>query len=582
MLLIALSTTAMIGCKKDVVGPSGPSFKEFSLEVASNPSLQSKVSATIEGNNVYVRVPNVLDITKIVPSFITNDAKSIVYVGDKVQESGISEVDFSANSLEYRIVTENGAATFNVQALRNAAILSFGFYAEDNDGVLFRDYPATIQGLNVSVEIPTDADITKLVGRFTTSSGAVVKVGNQVQESKVSVQSFANPLTFAVTDAETATPQNYVVTVGRLTAPVWSKVNSTVLDKAISSIRLAINPITNNPYVIYNLSSVTGGVDSDRKAVAAYLENGTWNFLGASTGFSGARVDLVSIAFDNLGTPYAAYKDIESGQTWNNKPTVQKYTEGSWAYVGTRGLDHVVSYLDIAVGSNNVPVLGYTLGNNTGMTNRGTMFRTFASNAWSTGVDVVAGSTSFFSRTFTGDDGKVYYVFMDLTPGSTLRKPTLYKYNNGSWSVVGTSLVSPATDIYGAILVDAAVAENGHAYLVFQSQATADKKAFVMHYDGTSWKKIGDDILFNSSSNPQRDNIALAVHPNGTLYFAYADANGLYATTFNTSTNNWKTPSTLATTYGDKLDIKISKDGIPYIATVIDNKAAIFKYDIPN
>ncbi len=87
--------------------------------------------------------------------------------------------------------------------------------------------------------------------------------------------------------------------------------------------------------------------------------------------------------------------------------------------------------------------------------------------------------------------------------------------------------------------------------------------------------------MHDFTTSSQRDNIALAVHPNGTLYFAHGDANGLKVQTFNNSTQNWNPAVTVQTGVPDKITLRISEEGIPYIATVTDAKLKVFKYDVP-
>jgi len=52
-------------------------------------------------------------------------------------------------------------------------------------------------------------------------------------------------------------------------------------------------------------------------------------------------------------------------------------------------------------------------------------------------------------------------------------------------------------------------------------------------------------------------------------------------TTFNEETRNWNAGDQLSAENGDKYEMRISKEGIPYLITIINDKAALFKYDIP-
>lgn len=587
VLLMAVIGLLVLGCKKKDPQPA-PEFTKFYLSPSANPGLTAEVTGVIAGKEIALRIPNSLDLTQVKPSFEVSPTGAIVYVGSEVQQSGNTVRDLSA-AVSYRIVSESGTTEYTLNALRNAAILTFGFYAEDNDGVLFKDYVAEVKGLSIDVKLPVDAPLDALVARFTTTAGATVKVGATNQESKVTKNNFTNPVTYALSDAESTSPDNFVVTVGRLTAPEWMAMSVSGLSAKVASFRLAIHPTTNQPYVAYALPN--SAVDNDalrRKAVAAYHDGTAWKFLGSEAGFSANRSELTSIAIANNGVVYVAYKDFDDTEKIQNA-SVQKFENNSWSYVGAQQFtDHRVNHLYLAVGSDNAPVIGYVLARKEGgLESRSPYAYQWAAGSWQA-RPILSVSAAFFSRTFTGHDGKVYYVAMDMTQGTTPRKPTLLRLNNGTWETVGSALVSPAEDMYGAIVVDAAVAGDGTAYLVFQSQPNAEKKSFVMRYDGSKWEQIGDEINHTAGSNAERDNVALAIHPNGTLYFAHADATGLYVTTFNETTNNWNSVRQLQSDKVNGLDMKISPDGVVYLATESavtgTNLSApiLYKFDIPS
>ncbi len=580
VFLLTALVVIVSSCKKDNSQPKAPEFTKFSFEPGQNAGLQGAVVGVIAGDQINVRIPNSANINELVASFTLSQTNAIAYIGSEVQQSAVSKQNFSS-PVKYKLVTESGSTEYTVNALTNASLLSFGFYKEDNAGVLFKDYEATISGLQVAVELPVDADISKLVSRFTTSAGATVKVSGQAQTSKTTMNNFTNPLTYELTDTETTTPEKYVVTVGRLTAPAWSLLPMGILStEKASGLRMAIHPVSNQPYLVYSLPS-----DADRKVVATAYDGAAWAFLGAKTGFSTARGDEASIAIDNNGVVYSAYKDYDPAKT--QYASVQKFQNGVWSYVNAQQFnDHRVNYIDLAIGDDNVPVIGYTAAfAEGGLAKRAPYTYRYESGNW-VGKAVSGTTAATFSRTVKGNDGLVYYIVMDMTVSTAARRPTVYRWKNNTWEVVGSPLIDPGSDIYGAAIIDATVSHDGQVYIAFQSQPTAEKKSYVMHYNGTTWKQIGDEISHepNPSSNADRDNIALAVHPNGTLFFAYGDATGLFVTTFNKQTNNWNAKTTLQAERIDKIDLKISKDGIPYIAagSAENARPIVYKFDIPS
>lgn len=581
LFLLSLFALSILGCKKYEIGYEGQvRFNSYSLEPASHPGLAAAVNGVIDGDHIYIRVPNSVNINQAKPSFTSSSDQSIVYIGDKVQESGVSEVNMT-DTLTYRIASPTDMGFMQVVALRNAAIVSFGFYAADNDNVLFRDYVATFDGLNITVNLPVDADITKLIARFKTTEGATVKVGGVAQLSQQSVNDFSAEVTYEVTDAETSSPEKFVVKIGRLTAPEWLEMPLGAISTFdVNAVAMTLHPVTNLPIIIFDRSSSDG--DKTQKAVVSQLEGGEWRILGAQDGMSPGRTADPAVAVDAQGIIYAGYKDYEPVDGATQYASVQKYENGAWTYLkGPQSMAHRVNYLSMETSSGGVPLLAYSAAfADAGAVRRSAQSAYFSNNEWLyRSLDATPATN--FTRVRKGRDGKVYYAVMDGI--STPRRPTVYRLNESTytWEVVGNSFITPSSSVFGATVIDVDASESGEVYIVFQSQANTDKKSYVMKYDGNSWRQIGSEISHIAPGNAQRDNIALAVHPNGTLYFAHGDTNGIKVTTFDTNTQNWTAAKSLTNVNGNKLTLRISNDGIPFLATVVDGKVKVYRYDIP-
>ncbi|WP_437920335.1 hypothetical protein [Sphingobacterium sp. LRF_L2] len=582
-LVLLLCIGLFAACKKYEFGYEGKArFSSFVFEPSANPNLTETIAAVIEGENIYIRIPNVLNVNQVVPSFEVEGEKGIAYVNNVVQQSGVTAVNLS-DTVQYRIATENDMGFMNVIGVRSAAIIAFGFYAADNEGILFKDYLGKLNAADIAVDLPVDADITKLVARFTTTAGATVRVNGVQQTSASTENDFTEGLVYEITDEETVEPETFHVLIGRLTAPEWMQMNiGSIANYSVTEARMTIDPTTDYPVIIFSRGSSDG--DGTRKAVVSAFDGTAWNYLGDANGISGDRVDASAIAVDDDGVVYAAYKDYFTSGDLVQYASVQRYVNGAWSYVGpAQSSTHRVNYLHLETTANKMPVIGYTAARaEAGAVNRSSQTMFYSNDTWTLrSIDGIA--TNYFSRIKKGRDNKLYYVGMDMTPGTALRRPTVYRFNDTTlnWELVGTALISPSASIYGAIYADVEASETGEVYVVFQSQANTDKKSYVMKYSGGSWRQIGAEISHTANSSAQRDNIALALHPNGTLYFAHSDANGLKVTTFDENTQNWTAAKSLTTTVADKLDLRISNTGIPYITTVIDGNVAVFKYDIP-
>jgi len=101
---------------------------------------------------------------------------------------------------------------------------------------------------------------------------------------------------------------------------------------------LAFNPSTSVPYVAFKDS-----LNGNGTTVIEYdVSSATWNTLGgaASAGFSGARADYQSLAFNPLtNEPYVAYQDWSSYNNAREKTTVMRFDNASqsWEHVGAAG-----------------------------------------------------------------------------------------------------------------------------------------------------------------------------------------------------------------------------------------------------
>src|SRR5690606_32933061 len=80
-------------------------------------------------------------------------------------------------------------------------MLSFGFYAEDNEDNLFRDYIVSSVTGNVNqVVLTKDVDIFRLVARFTTTDNMTVIVSCIPQQTGVTKNVFSTSVDYIIPD----------------------------------------------------------------------------------------------------------------------------------------------------------------------------------------------------------------------------------------------------------------------------------------------------------------------------------------------------------------------------------------------
>jgi len=107
VFFILIATIIISGCKKesdDVVEPE-IGFSKFSFEMIYNHGLEEDILPIYNDNQYSSSMPYDADITKLVASF--DYVGSEVRIGEEVQYSGISEVDFS-KSVTYTVIGNNG------------------------------------------------------------------------------------------------------------------------------------------------------------------------------------------------------------------------------------------------------------------------------------------------------------------------------------------------------------------------------------------------------------------------------------------------------------------------------------------
>lgn len=547
-------------------------FKTFSLLAIHNEGVDEDVEGVITGDRIILKAPNAAKLSALVPSFTTASERSIVTIGSEVQESGISVVDLTAPVVYTITAEDNTTKNYTVEMVRSAAIISFGFYAEDNPNVLFKDYEGTVNGTAISVEVPSDAVITDLVARYETTAGAVVQVNGAEQVSGESGNDFTSPVAYTVVDGEDS--DVFTVTVGRLTAPVWSVIgNEGFLIPRTDGLVMAINPVTHMPYLAFQIDGTINGeaVPSEKEKIAVVAYDGTaWDYLGASTGFSDNRAEYISLAFDKAGKPYVAYKDYVDNK---QSVTVQAYSGSSWALVGSKQFTEGRSdYVTIGLAEDNTPYVAFSDRSKASLPDRGLNIFDYSS-AWVSNppAGVLTSATKFVRK-----NGELYLAIMERTGDAN--KPSVYKLENRSWSAVGSTQFS-ANGENGFINVDLDVAPDGTVYAAYQEVTANGRINHVMKFDGSSWSVIGEPVNVGS----ERDNFNIAVHPDGRLFFAYVDNAGLNIRTFNESTNNWNASQVVIGGGVAEYDMQISDLGIPYVAAVIDESdmTRVMKYDIP-
>jgi hypothetical protein len=239
------------------------SLKQLTSFSIVSPATTGKIANGV----VSVSVPKGTDVTKLVASFASSSF-SKVYITksnkDSLQTSGVTINNFS-DTVSYKVVAEDGSnlvykVVVTILKSQGNSITKFSFVDPAVTGV--------ITGTNILIKVPKATDFTTLIATFEASVDAVVKVGNNVQVTGVTVNDFTSSVSYVVT-SEAGVSQTYKVTV--------EEINTTGLN-SVNSAKLLISP---NPSTgVFSVKSESGVlvvnvVDVTGKSVYTYNDNTT-------------------------------------------------------------------------------------------------------------------------------------------------------------------------------------------------------------------------------------------------------------------------------------------------------------------
>jgi len=104
-----------------------------------------------------------------------------------------------------------GDPIVEVKKSAEKSLITFGFTNVENPS-LIDNCTGIIQGNNVTITLPSNIDFTVLKATFTSSPESTVKIGNTVQQDKITVNNFSDPVTYTIVAAD-GSQQNYTVSI---------------------------------------------------------------------------------------------------------------------------------------------------------------------------------------------------------------------------------------------------------------------------------------------------------------------------------------------------------------------------------
>lgn len=217
-VIIPLLGIVMVGCSKEFE-PAVSSRNElvnFSVLAANSgtyadpndpekqlPNFVKDVQGVIYDDKIIVLAPYYAKTWKgLKPTFVHSD-RAIAYIGDEVQDSGTSEVDFT-NPVTYRVVSEDGQErSYSVEFYKEKPFLSYVVSIEENPELPY-DSDVEIDSLNrvINVVLRRGVPLTDKIARFVVPEEVSVSIAGTPQVSGESVIDLTNPVTYTLSLAD--------------------------------------------------------------------------------------------------------------------------------------------------------------------------------------------------------------------------------------------------------------------------------------------------------------------------------------------------------------------------------------------
>ncbi len=475
----------------------------------------------------------------------------------------------------------------------NAQMLTFGFYAADNAGILSKDYVATVPELSttattygIDISMPSIVDKSSLVARFTTTAGNIVKVNGKAQVSQTNKNDFTAPVDYMVSNSDSTQNLRYTVTVSKSSNMAWTEGATYTGPTVYSGAVMKVNPESNVPYIAFKVRKDSVGSTTDKMSVLS-LDGTSWKQVGTA-GFSGAVASsYYNFDFDAAGTPYVAFSDnsvTASDTKLAGGLSVMKFDGSTWNYVGDQGLIMAQStYVGLAaLGANNI--IASQINNSAkGAFTRRAMVLSSWNGAWTNAESSLLPAGQAMYTCTLADNNKTAYLFSLNRTGFGMN---IFKYENGAWTALRTSYVRPNATQTSIAGYGQTIAPDGTLYVWTGDDAdvkgTYNIRLESFNATTNTWTTVSGNTLPLGFTYDSHLSISVAVAPDGTLFVAYnnkSDQNYPYVIYLDQEAKQWSTPTRIAAVAATDVNLAFSSTGIGYITfTDADNHIRSFIY----
>lgn len=463
------------------------------------------------------------------------------------------------------------------------AFTSFGFYADDNSGIISQDIvqteiKASDTKLNFTFPIGTDDESLKsLVARFEVNGECTVTCDGKTVESGKTVLDFSKNIDFQLSNGKDNAL--YTVSVKILELSLIKVAESEQLINAECA--MTINPKDNLPYIFGTLSND----DSSLKFPNLFKVDGT-SLVSVAGNLVEAYADYFGLNFTPDGIPYVIFSDkTEEGA---GKMSVMKIENGKASYVGAPGAlfkpagNTVSSATVIPISANNVYAAHYNNSSDAPSGRRSINVAHFDGSNWTNGVQLPDRELSEQGWVVISKivRGVPYMYILNFNKISV----SIFKYEDNSWKNVFGEIKPIASDGSTALTTagykytthDFDVDREGNVYILIQAdffkpgmkQLTLVKVSL----SDKSQTIIGGPITKEDISDSRY--VSVSLDGNDVPFITYTtsiDSNNGYITYLDQKTKDWATPYLVSSSIVTGLNCKYADDGTMYIGYLDNN-----------
>lgn len=456
-------------------------------------------------------------------------------------------------------------------------LLTFGFYAADNAGMLSDDYISqvtTSSPSRISIALPPLVDCTSLIARFTTPEGQSVWVNDVEQQNGITSHDFSLPIDYYVTDGQRW--QRYEVVVTRRSGSSWETLPTWKHNSIYSISHLAVSPTDNSLYAAFkSRKNLDNGEEDLYVHVLRLTDDDEWKPAATSS----HRVYSSYLGFDisASGIPYISYPnyDLSPYSTFVERITPQ----GTCEPVGENLENAQANYIGFAALSDDC-LISSMVGNTSATYYRTNATSIYNGKDWQVGLGP-CGSLTVYKCTMTKYRDKAYLAIMERATGYAIH---IYEYAEGRWTEIEGYQEPGVSNGIAAGCFKLTTDQEGNLYVLTDDDASGAYLVRLKKYDiqTQKWSVVSGNstIIDGHDSHTQA---CAAIAPNGTPFICYRDIpdhSYFKCISLDPDTRQWTEPVTICTdpVNGD-ISMVFTSSSIGY-ASYVDssNQLRLFRY----